>query len=60
MLPGADGMRVADVDRPTFGDGAQYVRDEPVSCLVATADHIARSGRSDSHAMLLIIFRMEE
>jgi len=47
MLPGADGVGVADEDRPAFADGAEDVGDEAVFGPVAAADDVAGSGRGE-------------
>ena len=55
MLPGPDGMGVADTDRFSRQDGPDDIRNQPVAGPVAAADDVAGPGRGQADTVLGIV-----
>ena len=52
MLPGANGMGIAQRHRLSCGKGAHHVRDQPIPRVVPAADDVARSCRHNRDTRL--------
>ena len=60
MLPGANGVGIADTDRFACQERPDDVGDQPIACPVAAADDIAGPGRGKSDSMFGIAAGIEE
>src|SRR5580698_10238562 len=54
MLPGPDGIRIADMDRLASHEGLHHVRHQAICRPIPASDHIACAGGGDPACILAV------